>query len=169
MIFIGLGANLPSPEFGTPIETLTKAISVLETKDIKITATSRWFESAPVPISDAPWYVNGVIAVETTRAPRDLLSVLLEVEKEFGRIRTVPNAPRTIDLDLIAYNDQIIKDAGKIEDKPFCIPHPRMSERAFVLLPLKDIAPNWVHPEQGVSIVDLVNLLSKDQEIRPAE
>jgi len=116
-------------------------------------------------MSDQPWYINGVISVETDLSPRALLELLLEVENFFGRVRSEANAPRVLDLDLIAYNDQIVKDEGKIEDKPFCIPHPRMHERAFVLLPIFDMMPNWIHPKSSAKLSDLIETLPKDQII----
>ena len=102
-ILIGLGANLPSPEHGPPVATLEAAVAALAARGLAIRARSRWWESAPVPISDQPWYVNGVVEVETALAPEALLALLHEVEAEFGRHRSVPNAPRVLDLDLLAY------------------------------------------------------------------
>lgn len=167
MIFIGLGANLPSPTHGGPVNTLNACLKRLNSGDIRVVNFSPWYESAPVPMSDQPWYINGVAQIETDLDARALLNRLLEVEHEFGRVRDEPNAPRVLDLDLIVYQDQIIEDAGTIEDKPFCIPHPRMHERAFVLLPLKDLQPDWQHPKLKVSVSELIARLPKDQIIRP--
>lgn len=169
MIYIGLGANLPSPVHGSPVDTLNACIKRLHDFDLQVVNVSRWYESAPVPMSDQPWYVNGVAAIKTNLNARDVLKRLLEIEHEFGRVRSELNAPRVLDLDLIAYNTQIIEDEGKIEDKPFCIPHPRMHERAFVLLPLTDLNPQWIHPKLKSNLSDLVAQLPKDQIIRPIE
>ncbi|WP_135077863.1 2-amino-4-hydroxy-6-hydroxymethyldihydropteridine diphosphokinase [Terasakiella sp. SH-1] len=169
MILIGLGANLPSPVHGSPIETLNACIKRLTQCGLLVTAQSRWFKSAPVPMSDQPWYINGVAAIETDLAPREVLKQLLDVENEFGRVRSEANAPRVLDLDLIAYNNEIIEDAGKIEDKPFCVPHPRMHERAFVLYPLQDIDPDWTHPKKRLSLKELIAHLPQDQIIEAIE
>lgn len=166
MIYVGLGANLPSPVHGGPVDTLNACLKRLNTHGLKVLNCSHWYESAPVPISDQPWYVNGVAAIESQLEARDVLKTLLDVENEFGRVRSEANAPRVLDLDLIAYHDQIIEDAGKIEDKPFCVPHPRMHERAFVLLPLNDLDPHWTHPKRDQNISDLIAQLPEDQIIR---
>ena len=167
MIFVGMGANLPSPQHGTPIETLEACLKTFADYDLTITQRSRWYKSAPVPISDQPWYINGVVAVECEKAPRELLETLLKIENSFGRVRSEANAPRVLDLDLIAFHDQIIEDKGKIEDKPFCIPHPRMQERSFVLLPLQELNDQWKHPKSGVEIAHLIKDLPTDQIIEP--
>ncbi|MDV7341461.1 2-amino-4-hydroxy-6-hydroxymethyldihydropteridine diphosphokinase [Terasakiella sp. A23] len=165
MIFVGMGANLPSPKHGSPVETLEACLKTFKDHDLKIVKRSNWYKSAPVPMSDQPWYINGVVAVETDKSPRDVLETLLEIENSFGRVRSEVNAPRVLDLDLIAHHDQIIQDEGNIEDKPFCIPHPRMHERSFVLLPLQQLAGNWTHPETQKHINDLIANLPKDQII----
>ncbi len=169
MILIGLGANLPSPTHGSPIATLNACIKRLDEVGLKILGQSRWFKSAPVPISDQPWYINGVASVGTDLEARSVLELLLKVENEFGRVRSEANAPRVLDLDLIAYDDLIIEDDGKIEDKPFCVPHPRMHERAFVLLPIKDLDPTWKHPKLTVELKNLIADLPKDQIIEAIE
>jgi 2-amino-4-hydroxy-6-hydroxymethyldihydropteridine diphosphokinase len=167
MILIGLGANLPSEKFGTPIETLEACLLKFSDYGLLITARSRWFKSAPVPMSDQPWYINGVVSIKTGLEPRALLENLLRLEHEFGRIRSEANAPRVLDLDLITYNDLIIEDEGQIEDKPFCIPHPRMHERAFVLWPINDLNGDWQHPKLQKNLPDLISNLSTDQIIEP--
>ena len=165
MILIGLGANLPSPIHGSPIETLDACIKRLSERGLKVLNKSRWFKSAPVPISDQPWYINGVAQIETDLDARGVLTLLLEIENEFGRVRSEANAPRVLDLDLISYNDEIVEDEGKIEDKPFCVPHPRMHARAFVLLPIQDLDPTWKHPKLLVDLKILIADLPKDQII----
>lgn len=165
MIFIALGANLPSAQFGTPKETLLASLTRLSDYNVKVLSVSNWYQTAPVPLSDAPWYVNAVAQVETDLGPRKLLDTLLEVEQEFGRVRTVLNAPRLIDLDLIAYHNTLEFDEGVEENKPFCVPHPRLTERAFVLYPIRDLCPDWVHPRTGQGIVELIALLDPNQQI----
>lgn len=163
MILIALGSNLFSDAYGSPQDICVAAVEALEKRGISITARSRWFRTAPVPVSDQPWFVNGVIAVETLLPPAELLGLLHEVEAEFGRTRTVRNEARILDLDLIAYNDYVSNEAGG----PI-LPHPRLHERAFVLLPLADIDPRWRHPDSGVPIADLIAALPADQRAEPA-
>lgn len=149
MIFIGLGANLPSARFGPPKKTLEAALDELETHGVRVLKRSRWYSSAPVPPSGQPRYINAVVAVETDLEPGALLALLHAIEGDFGRQRTVSNAAREIDLDLLAYGDLISP-----QTPPF-LPHPRLAERAFVLLPLCDIDPAWRHPQLGRSASDL--------------
>lgn len=127
---------------------------------------SKWYESAPVPMSDQPWYVNGVVGIETSFAPEALVNEVLDVEAELGRRRTITNAARTIDIDVIAY-DEIVID-GATPDQ-VAIPHPRMHSRAFVLLPLAEIAPDWQHPKHAESLSDLIEALPENQICRPLE
>lgn len=161
MILIGLGANLPSAQWGHPAATLKAAIDELDGPDTHVTACSRLYETAPVPASSQPWFVNAVIGVETRLTPTALLSVLLEIEARFGRERTAQGAARVLDLDLLAYEEEVTP-----EDAHPALPHPRMHERAFVLLPLREIAPNWRHPRTGRTVEDLIQGLPPDQEAR---
>jgi len=159
MILVALGANLPSPVHGGPVATLTAALAALSAQGIDVVRRSRWYETAPVPASDQPWYVNGVVAVATDLAPAPLLTQLHAVEAAFGRVRNVVNGPRIIDLDLLAYGDRIERGWP-------VLPHPRLQERAFVLLPLRDIAPDWRHPLGGQSIDEMLVLLGPEQQTR---
>lgn len=164
-ILIGIGANLPTARFGPPRTACEAAVQAIdETDDIRVMAKSRWFESAPVPMSDQPWYVNGVIRVETGLSPDRLLAALHRIEADFGRVRAERNAPRVLDLDLLAYGGVVAKEEGGIE-----IPHPRLAGRAFVLLPLQDIAPDWVHPKSGLSLKDMLAVLPDGQICRPLD
>jgi len=164
-ILIGIGANLPSARYATPIETVEAAVAALDAHpDVRVRRRSRWFESAPVPLSDQPWYVNGVCLVETNLCPRALLDVLHAIELEFGRVRTEKNAPRVLDLDLLAYDDFVTT-----EGDDFDVPHPRLGERAFVVLPLHDLVPGWSHPRTGVALDVLIAALDATQIIRPLE
>ncbi len=149
MILIGLGANLPS-DYGTPAETLEEAKKELERKDIKIVNASQTYLSAPVPLSDTPWYANAVLSVETALASLDLLDTLSDIETAFGRVRSYRNAPRVLDLDIIAYHNEIQ------EENRLTLPHPRMQNRAFVLKPLQEIAPKWEHPLLKASVAALI-------------
>ncbi|MFV3130188.1 2-amino-4-hydroxy-6-hydroxymethyldihydropteridine diphosphokinase [Niveispirillum sp. KHB5.9] len=159
VILIAVGSNLPVPGLGTPAEICARALARLDSMGIRIAAISRFYETAPVPVSDQPWYVNGVAAVATGLDAAELLAKLHEVEQEFGRVRRERNEARVLDLDLIDYDGVI--DAG-----PPILPHPRMAERAFVLLPLRDVAPGWRHPRTGQGVDALIAALPPEQVIR---
>lgn len=160
MILIALGANLPSTA-GAPRATLEAALAQLEAAGVRVVARSRWYRTAPVPVSDQPWYVNGVARVETALDPAALLAVLRRIEQAFGRQRAVPNAARSLDLDIVDYD-------GRVENTPeLTLPHPRMQDRAFVLLPLAEIAPAWRHPTLGKTVEALVSALPEGQNAAP--
>lgn len=160
MIFIGIGANLPSTS-GSPRETCERAVAALAAAGLRIVARSRWYESAPVPVSDQPWYINGVVAVETDTKPIELLEILHRVETTFGRVRRERNEARVLDLDLLAFDGVVAPGP----DKPI-LPHPRLRERAFVLLPLAELAPQWRHPVSGEPIATLIARLDRGQQTR---
>jgi 2-amino-4-hydroxy-6-hydroxymethyldihydropteridine diphosphokinase len=156
VILIALGANLPSVA-GQPLETCLAALDEFAVRDISVDAVSRWYESAPVPASDQPWFVNGVASVQTGYSPQALLNILHSIERVFGRARASRNAPRTLDLDLLAYHDQVA-------DGPPVLPHPRLQDRAFVLSPLRDIAPDWRHPVTGMSVETMISALEEPNQ-----
>lgn len=159
MIFIALGANLPS-QHGTPKQTILKALDDLRGRGVKVLSVSPIYLTAPVPISDQPWYHNAVALVKTHLLPKDLLALMQEIEIDFGRIRTVKNAPRVLDLDVLDYQGKVISEP-ELE-----LPHPRMHERAFVLYPLRDIAPDWRHPVTREAVTSLIQKLPPEQEIK---
>jgi 2-amino-4-hydroxy-6-hydroxymethyldihydropteridine diphosphokinase len=163
-IFIGLGANLPSPTHGSPRNTVVAAVAALEAAGLVLRARSPLYESEPIPVSDQPWYVNAVVAVASPLASTDLLRLLHSVENAFGRVRSVPNAARVLDLDLLDCRGEV-----RAGPEPPILPHPRLQDRAFVLLPLADIAPHWRHPVSGLSVAELVAALPPGQRIRPVE
>lgn len=159
-IYIGLGANLPHPKFGPPRRTLRRALGALRDRGVRVLKLSPWYRTAPVPVSDQPWYVNAVAEVATGLGPDALLATLHRVEDEFGRVRSAANAARFIDLDLIDYRS-IVKP---LNTKGLSIiPHVRLQERAFVLLPLRDVAPDWRHPVTGMSVEVLIEALPPGQ------
>ncbi len=140
MILIGLGGNLDSNMAGPPVKTLAAALTALESAGVRVLRRSRWYRSEPVPRSDQPWFVNAVATVETDLFAFDLLQLLHAVEAKFGRVRGMPNVARTLDLDLLDYD-------GERSDGPeLVLPHPRLHQRRFVLLPLAEIAPNGATP-----------------------
>ena len=106
-----------------------------------------------------------MVEVATALSPEELLALLQKIEHDFGRVRSVPNAPRSLDLDIVAYGDRVVTEGAPL------LPHPRMHARAFVLLPLQDLAPDWLHPQSGRPIADLIADLGRlddpeGQEIR---
>ena len=148
MILIALGANLPGPA-GAPADALRAALAGLEERGVKILSVSSFYETPAWPDPEQPAFVNAVAAVETTLQPVELLTLLHGVETDFGRLRSAPNAPRTLDLDLLDYE-------GRVVTEGVVLPHPRMTERSFVLVPLAEIAPAWRHPVTGEGVMDLL-------------
>ena len=114
MIFIGIGGNLTSRKFGSSFEVLRSALQVLDSNDCKVGRCSPWYRSAPVPLTDQPDYLNAVFEVTTEFSAERLLAYLHEIEGKFGRIRTVKNASRIIDLDLIAYHNKATSWNGQL-------------------------------------------------------
>ncbi len=164
MILIAIGSNLPHSEFGSPLDVCKAAIDKIAASGCRVLARSRWFASGPVPASDQPDFVNSVICVHTALEPGALLNNLHRIEERFDRSRSVPNAARTLDLDLLAYNDMV----NEGPETPL-LPHPRMAGRAFVLLPLRDVAATWKHPLLGQSLPSLIAALPADQICTPID
>ena len=156
MILIALGANLPSPA-GPPAATLRAALARLEEQGVKIQSVSSFYETPAWPDPGQPAYVNAVAAVETTLQPVELLTLLHGVETAFGRLRSAPNASRSLDIDLLDHG-------GTVMTQGISLPHPRMNERSFVLVPLAEIAPHWRHPVTGEGVGDLLARLP-DREV----
>lgn len=138
-VFIGLGSNLDNP-----VKQLQRAFDELgQLRDTRLVAQSALYRSAPLGYADQPAFVNAVAKIDTGLSPRDLLQALLEIERRHGRERTFRNAPRTLDLDVLLYDDVQMHEHG------LTIPHPQMHLRAFVLQPLLEIAPEAVIPGKG--------------------
>lgn len=132
--YISAGSNL-----GDRKANLEFALTSLAEKT-SVLKVSSLYETEPVGYLDQPWFLNIVLELETGLAPSDLLRLCQEVEASCGRIRTFPNAPRTLDLDVLIYGDVVL------QEEKLTIPHPRLAERKFVLEPLAEIAPDLVHP-----------------------
>ena len=132
----------------------------------RILRISALYRTAPVGVEDQPFFLNGAASVETRLSPRDLLESLLAIERELGRTRDVRWGPRTVDLDLILYEDRVVDEAG------LQVPHPRMQERGFVLVPLAEIAPAALHPVLGLRVDELLGRLGPTPDVerlgRPA-
>lgn len=142
---IALGSNL-----GDSQQILLDAVTAIQnTPQIELVAVSKWHKTKPVG-PPQPDYLNGCMTIKTSLTPEKLLQTLLEIEQKFGRERKVRWGARTLDLDLILYNDLIL-DTPKLQ-----IPHPRMRERAFVLVPLAEIAPDWIEPVTQLTVAQLL-------------
>ena len=159
MILIGIGGNLISARFGPPRQALAAAFAALETEGVHIIARSAWYRNEPTPPSDQPWFVNAVASLATALPAPDLLAVMQGVEFRFGRVRGERNAARVLDLDLLDYRGEVIETATLI------LPHPRLHERRFVLVPLAEIAPAWRHPLLGLTAEQLLASLVTNQLI----
>jgi 2-amino-4-hydroxy-6-hydroxymethyldihydropteridine diphosphokinase len=151
---IALGSNLPGQK-GTRAANLdgaVKALALLGT----VVAQSRWIDTEPVGYSDQPRFLNGAVLLDTSLPPRELLRELLCIELQFGRDRShgIAKGPRTLDLDLLLYDDTVLDGPDLV------LPHPEMHTRSFVLEPLAQVAPGWVHPVLGKSVRDLLASVS---------
>jgi 2-amino-4-hydroxy-6-hydroxymethyldihydropteridine diphosphokinase len=137
--YVALGANLADP-----VAQVEGALAELDSiPGTRVTARSSLYLTAPVGLTQQPDFVNAAARLETSLGPVPLLDALLEIEKGHGRVRSVPNAPRTLDLDLLLHDDSVIDTAR------LTLPHPRLHERAFVLVPLAEIAPDAEVPGRG--------------------
>jgi 2-amino-4-hydroxy-6-hydroxymethyldihydropteridine diphosphokinase len=145
-VVVALGSNL-SGDYASSILLLEAALAAFGEAGLKVLARSGWWRSAAWPDPADPPFVNGVVLVETTLSPTETLVTLHALEARFGRDRTDRNAPRTLDLDLIAF--------GRERSDAPALPHPRAHERAFVMRPLAQVAPDWRHPALGASARDL--------------
>lgn len=147
-VYLGVGSNVGDRE-----AHIQKAVALLrEHEHIQVSAVSRLIETEPVgPSIPQGKFLNGAIRIQTDLMPNDLLSALKNVERRCGRLKTESNMPRTLDLDILLYDDVVI-----VEGKTLSIPHPRMAERAFVLGPLAEIAPEAVHPRLQKTVRELL-------------
>jgi len=159
--FVAMGGNIRSSA-GSPEATLAAAAVRLESLG-RIVSHSSLYSTEPVGFSDQPRFLNAAIALETELSPRALLFALLEVEHEFGRDRSagLSNGPRTLDLDILLYDDLAL------DEPALQIPHPRLAERAFVLTPLAEIAPETVDPRTGETIAHLLQSLREGSPDQP--
>ena len=152
MVLVAIGANLPDARGRDALGTCRWAAAELAAlPGLRLLRLSRWYASRPVPDLDQPDYVNGVAALEGDPAPEALLARLHGIEAAAGRVRSVPNAARTLDLDLIALGGLVRPDGPAP-----VLPHPRAHLRAFVLAPLRDVAPGWRHPVLGATVEALL-------------
>jgi len=147
--YVGLGANVGPRE-----ETLRRAVELLAAEDgVEVVGVSTLQETDPVGSVDQPRFLNGAVAVETTLSPRELLDVLLRIERTLGRVRDGTRwGPRTVDLDLLVYADEVVDEPG------LRVPHPRLQERRFALEPLAELDPGLVIPGAG-RVLDVLSAL----------
>jgi len=159
MHLIALGANLPGP-FGAPADTLSRAVAELNAASLHVTALSGIYATPAWPVGSGPDFANAAACVESSCDPNEVLAILHRIESDLGRVRGKRWAARACDLDLLASDGAVLPDCATVQhwmdldigDPPppapgeLILPHPRLHERAFVLVPLADIAPDWVHP-----------------------
>jgi 2-amino-4-hydroxy-6-hydroxymethyldihydropteridine diphosphokinase len=143
--YLSAGSNI-----GDRKAALGSAVNDLRGKSIQVCSISSLYETEPVGFLNQPWFLNIALEIRTELTSRELLNACREVEAEHGRIRTFQGAPRTLDVDILLFESQII------EEPDLQIPHPRMAQRRFVLEPLAEIAPNILHPTLGKSIQELL-------------
>jgi 2-amino-4-hydroxy-6-hydroxymethyldihydropteridine diphosphokinase len=147
-IVLALGGNLAG-DYPSLEALLEAAVSALPQAGVRIVRRSGWWRSAAWPDPGAPAYLNAVAIVETALSPHALIAQLHALEAKFGRVRSEVNAARTLDLDLIAYGRLVLDEPGLV------LPHPRAAQRRFVMGPLAQIAPGWVHPASGLNAAEL--------------
>lgn len=170
---IALGANLPS-ERDSIAGTLSSALKTLAIDSrVSLLKTSRWYRSPAFPTGSGPDFVNGAALIETELTPRQLLELLHNIESKLGRQRSKRWAPRICDLDLLFVEDAVLPDIDTLEKwmkidlgkaqtvtpPHLILPHPRLHERAFVLVPLNDVSPNWRHPLLGATVREMLSAL----------
>lgn len=154
--YIAFGSNL-----GDRLATLQAALSELQNRPkITVTKFSSVYETEPVGYLDQGPFLNGVLELETSLEARDLLATLLSIEAMFGRVRDKKDGPRTLDLDMLFYGDLLL------ESEDLILPHPRLHERAFVLIPLRELAPNLVHGGFGKTVEELCQETLKGAVLR---
>ncbi|WP_245764301.1 2-amino-4-hydroxy-6-hydroxymethyldihydropteridine diphosphokinase [Sulfitobacter marinus] len=182
--WVALGGNQSSIA-GGPAETVAYAIDLLKAQGYNLHAKSRLFANPAFPLGSGPDYVNAVVGFQTDCAPHETLEVLHEIEAKLGRERHVRWGSRSVDLDLIAVGDAVFPDVQRqnhwrnlpLDDQmiqtpdELILPHPRMQDRAFVLVPMAEIAPNWLHPILEKTVLQMLNDLPQQDkdDVRPIE
>jgi len=155
IIYLSLGSNL-----GDRAANLRQAIQLLPEASVSVLRISSIYETEPVDFLNQPWFLNCVVEGETPAEPRPLLDGLQAIEGKLGSQKLIPRGPRIIDLDILFYDGEVIHEAG-IE-----IPHPRLTERRFVLVPLAELAPEFRHPVSGVAAKEMLHATSDRSSVR---
>ena len=153
-VFIGIGSNLGDKE-----DNIRKSLGLMKNQ-LKVLKISSLYETKPVGYKKQDMFLNCAIQSSTKLSPIELLEFLQSIEKRLGRVRTIKNGPRTIDLDILIYDDNVINQ------KKLIVPHPRLHERQFVLEPLKELKPSLMHPVMKKTIGELYDSLEKKESAR---
>ena len=153
MIFLGIGSNLNS-KFGNRFSNIKKTIDFISEEKIKINKISSYYETPSYPNKKNPKFINVVIQIEFESSPNELLKKILLIEKKMHRKRGLKNQPRTCDIDIIDFKGL------KINETNISLPHSKVHERNFVLFPLKEICPSWIHPIMNKKVEILIKNLS---------
>ena len=161
MILLSLGSNLSS-KFGNRFQNIDLAINYLESYDVNLIKKSSYFETPSYPDKSNPKFINVVIEVSTNLPPVDLASVLIFIEEKLGRKRNLKNEPRTCDIDIIDYKGQNLD--FRYQSNSYTVPHKKLAERNFVLIPLKEIIPNWKYPKTNELIDMLIKKLPQEDK-----
>lgn len=164
-MIIGLGGNLPGRDGETPKRTLERALEQIAAAGIAVVGVSEWYQSYAWPDPTDPPFVNAAARLVCDLGVVDLLAILHRVEARLGRRRGPRNAPRTVDLDVLAAGEQVLGWDQPNARARAVVPHPRMHERAFVLRPFCDLAPDWRHPVLRTSARDLLAALGDDGSV----
>lgn len=170
---VAVGSNVPFGHLSVA-ESVESAIEIFPHSVCAIRATSSFYRTAAFPAGSGPDFVNAALAVETSLSPQNFLAMLHDIEEQFGRVRSQRWGPRTLDLDLIGFDDCVLPDRATYDlwatldaseqqtraPDELILPHPRLAERAFVLVPLVEVAPDWIHPVSGRSVRQMFDALT---------